>query len=275
VIGQQEQFTLRPSQSAEPPQDATGLEATAPVADPVGTVNAMAASTFFTRLMRLMVDNPPAPADTEIVDKMRAIGLQPAKSFRFASLDPAVQQGLERAVKRANQRIAAHGSAMGQDQHDWRVVFRNIGAFGTHYLNRAAAAWVGLGFPLPQDALYPIAFTDGSGQPLTGENQYRLHFNAGQLPPVNAFWSFTLYDERGFVVANLLNRYILRESDPLHFNPDGSLNLYFQSESPGPDKESNWLPTPKGPFNLTMRLYWAKPAILSGKWQVPPIRKQP
>jgi hypothetical protein len=271
----QEQFTLQPSQPAAPTTTAAAASPTAPAAEPVSTVNALDAPAFFSRLMRLMVDNPPSPADAEIIGKMRSLGLVPGRAFRFASLDPAVQQGLTRAVKPANMRIADFVPRMGQDQHGWRVTLRNIGSFGTHYLNRAAATWAGAGFPLPQDAIYPIAFTDQSGQPLTGQDRYVLHFDPGQLPPVNAFWSVTLYDERGFLVPNPLNRHILRDRDPLRFNPDGSLDLYIQSVSPGPEKVQNWLPAPKGPFNLTMRLYWAKPAILSGQWQVPPIRRQP
>ena len=112
---------------------------------------------------------------------------------------------------------------------------------------------------------------DESGKPLDGANTYTIHFDKGATPPVNAFWSITLYDQDGFQVANNLNRFAVSNWMPFKYNPDGSLDLYFQKDSPGADKEANWLPAPKGPFNLLMRLYAPKSEALTGKWNPPPV----
>ena len=117
---------------------------------------------------------------------------------------------------------------------------------------------VGLGANLPEDAIYPINLFDDAGKPLEGSNKYTLHFDKGGTPPVGAFWSVTLYDADGFQVANPLNKFDVASWMPLKYNADGSLDLYFQNESPGPDKEVNWVPAPKGAFNLLLRMYAPK-----------------
>jgi hypothetical protein len=111
------------------------------------------------------------------------------------------------------------------------------------------------------------------GQPLDGANRYVLHFEGSAIPPVNAFWSVTLYDTEGYQVPNSLSRFAVSSWMPFKYDPDGSLDLYFQNASPGADKEANWLPAPKGPFNLTMRLYAPKSDALTGKWNPPPVTK--
>ena len=118
-----------------------------------------------------------------------------------------------------------------------------------------------------------LAGNDAEGKPLDGASNYVIHFDKNDIPPVEAFWSVTLYDNDGFQVANPLNRFAVSSWMPFHYNPDGSLDLYFQNESPGADKEANWLPAPRGPFNLTMRLYAPKSAALTGKWNPPPVMK--
>ena len=113
-----------------------------------------------------------------------------------------------------------------------------------------------------------------TGKPLDGANNYTIHFDKGDdRRRSDAFWSITLYDSEGFQVANALNRFAVSSWMPFKYNPDGSLDLYFQNESPGADKEANWLPAPKGPFNLTMRLYAPQSEALTGKWNPPPVRK--
>src|SRR5271170_6865725 len=112
-----------------------------------------------------------------------------------------------------------------------------------------------LGANLPEDAIYPLNLADDTGQPLDGANAYILHFEKGDTPPTNAFWSITLYDAEGYQVANSLQRFALSSWMPFKVDPDGSLNLYIQNASPGPDKQANWLPAPKGAFSLTMRIY--------------------
>ena len=149
-----------------------------------------------------------------------------------------------------------------------------MGVYGNYYLKRAMIAQLGLGANLPEDAIYPLNLGDEAGKPLDGvTSRYTIHFEKENLPPADAFWSITLYDTEGFQVANVLNRFAVSSWMPFKFNSDGSLDLYFQNESPGKDREANWLPAPKGPFNLTMRLYAPKSAALTGKWSPPPVVK--
>ena len=148
-----------------------------------------------------------------------------------------------------------------------------MGVYGNYYLKRAIVAQVGLGANVPEDAIYPANLGDETGKALDGPNKYTIHFDKGTMPPAEAFWSITLYDPQGFQVANPLNRFAVSSWMPFKYNPDGSLDLYFQNESPGTDKEANWLPAPKTPFNLTMRLYAPKSDALTGKWNPPPIAK--
>ena len=155
----------------------------------------------------------------------------------------------------------------------WSMNTDTMGVYGNYYLKRAIVAQLGLGANLPEDAIYPLNLADDTGQPLDGASNYTIHFDKDALPPVDAFWSITLYDRDGFQVANSLNRFAVSSWMPFKYNADGSLDLYFQNESPGADKEANWLPAPKGPFNLTMRLYAPKSDALTGKWNPPPVTK--
>ena len=157
--------------------------------------------------------------------------------------------------------------------NQWSMNTDTMGVYGNYYLKRAIVAQVGLGANLPEDAIYPLNLGDSEGRPLDGENKYVLHFEKGATPPVNAFWSITLYDSEGFQVGNKLNRFAVSSYMPFKFNGDGSLDLYFQNESPGKDLEANWLPAPKGPFNLCMRLYGPKSDALTGKWNSPAVFK--
>jgi hypothetical protein len=156
----------------------------------------------------------------------------------------------------------------------WSMNTDTMGVYGNYYLKRAIVSQIGIGANLPEDAIYPLNLADDEGKPLAGTNKYTIHFDKGAAPPVNAFWSITLYDAEGFQVANVLNRFAVSSWMPFKTNADGSLDLYFQNESPGKDKEANWLPAPTGAFNLTMRLYGPKTDALTGKWNPPSIVKQ-
>jgi hypothetical protein len=131
-----------------------------------------------------------------------------------------------------------------------------------------------LGANLPEDAVYPRATKDSNGQPFNGASRYAIRFAKGQLPPVGAFWSITMYNSNQFFVNNPIGRYAIGDRDKLKFNDDGSLTLYVQSDSPGKEKESNWLPAPKDSFSLFMRLYWPKKEILDGSWLPPAVVNQ-
>jgi hypothetical protein len=156
----------------------------------------------------------------------------------------------------------------------WQMNTDTMGVYGDYYLKRAIVAMVGLGANQPEDAVYPLNFSDESGNPVSGENRYVLHFSKEEIPPADAFWSLTMYDAEGFQVANPIGRFAIGDRDALQFNPDGSLDLYVQSESPGSGKESNWLPAPSsGTLSLTMRLYAPQPQALDGRWNPPPIKR--
>ena len=159
----------------------------------------------------------------------------------------------------------------------WQMNTNSMGAYGNFYMKRAIVAMIGLGANQPEDAIYPLIISDADGNPIEGGKRYVLHFSKAELPPVDAFWSVTMYDEVGFQIANELNRFAIGDRDALKYNTDGSLDIYIQHESPGGDKESNWLPSPAkgGPLGVTMRLYAPKPQALDGRWVPPAIKKVP
>ncbi len=156
----------------------------------------------------------------------------------------------------------------------WQMNTDTMGVYGNYYLKRAIIALVGLGANQPEDAVYPLNVTDADGKAMEGTNKYLMHFAKGELPPAGAFWSITMYDEEGFQVANKLNRFAIGDRDELKYNADGSLDIYIQNESPGAEKESNWLPSPaKGTLGVTMRLYAPKAQVLDGRWAPPAVKK--
>jgi len=155
----------------------------------------------------------------------------------------------------------------------WRVSFRT-GNYGSNYLLRAAIAVHSLGNAIPEEAMFYHGFFDHNGRKLHGSNRYRLHFNPKELPPVDAFWSVTLYSSDGYLVDNPMNRYALSDRNPdLSFNKDGSLDLYVQHDKPDNDMITNWIPAPNDEFTLTLRAYLPKKELLALNWEIPPIEK--
>jgi hypothetical protein len=204
---------------------------------------------------------------------MKRIGIEPGKSFDLDKADPAVKKALEGAPAAARKLMEWKIPSLARVVNGWSMNTDTMGVYGNYYLKRAIIAQLGLGANLPEDAIYPMNLGDESGKPLDGANNYTIHFDKASIPPVNAFWSITLYDQEGFQVANSLNRFAVSSWMPFQYGPDGSLDLYFQNESPGAEKEANWLPAPKGPFNLCLRLYAPKSEALTGKWNPPPVMK--
>src|SRR5260370_40863709 len=170
---------------------------------------------------------------------MKRIGIEPGKSFDIDKVDPAVKKGLEGRPEGAKKLMAWKGATVARVVNGWAMNTDPMGVYGNYYLKRAIVAQVGLGANLPEDAIYPLNLGDESGKPLDGANKYTISFEKGVTPPVNAFWSITLYDSDGFQVANSLNRFAVSSWMPFKYNPDGSLDLYFQNQSPGKDKEAN------------------------------------
>ena len=236
-------------------------------------VDTMSAGAFFAYAAELLKIHPPHLTDQPIIAQMKQIGIEPGKSFEISNLHPGVRQGLEGAPADAQQLMKWKIPTLARVANYWSMNTDTMGVYGNYYLKRAIVTQVGLGANLPEDAIYPLNLGDADGKPLNGANKYTIHFEKGATPPVDAFWSITLYDSDGFQVANALNRFALSNWMPFVKNADGSLDIYFQSDSPGKDKEANWLPAPKGPFNLTMRLYAPRRDALTGKWNPPPIKK--
>jgi hypothetical protein len=206
--------------------------------------------------------------------QLKQIGIEPGKSSDTSKLDPAVAKTINTAAKDAFADIEKAGNAgMGTKANGWFYVTDTVGTYGTAYKKRAMLSLMGLGANLPEDAIYPMSFVDGDGQPYTGASRYVLRFEKGKLPPADAFWSVTLYDDQGFQVANAINRFAIGDRDKLAYNPDGSLDIFIQNESPGAGKDANWLPTPKGPFNLLLRVYSPRRDMLDGAWTPPPVRR--
>lgn len=238
-------------------------------------VNGFDTAAYFNLLAMLMKDNPPADADAPMVAKMAKLGIAPGQPFEFGKLDPAVQTALKDVPKESFGKIMAHFKSAGKHENGW-LFTTGTGVYGTDYLGRALITAIGLGANRPQDAVYPTSETDADGNPYSGENKYVMHFAKGELPPVNGFWSLTMYNAEYFFYDNELNRYTLSARNDLKPNADGSIDLYLQHENPGPEKESNWLPAPAGKFIPMLRLYWPKetpPSIIDGTWKIPAVRK--
>ena len=231
---------------------------------------------FFNVLNFVLQFCPTVPSEIALMERFSKIGVGAGKTFDVAKLSPelktAIQEGMADAwaehaalQKRVDAREVSTGQFFGT-----REFLKN------NYLYRMAGAVYGIYGNSKEEAMYPSYAVDADGQRPDGTNHYTIHFTPGQFPPVNAFWSLTMYDfPAQLMVDNPLNRYLLNAPMMPDFkkDADGGLTLYFQNESPGPDKESNWLPAPKGPFLVVMRLYWPKPEALDGTWQQPPMKK--
>jgi hypothetical protein len=237
-------------------------------------VNALDAKAYFTLLAELMKTNPPSAEDAPALANFARIGLVPGQDFDSSKLDADFAA---RIPEVAFDRIMLQFKINDAVKHisGWNFTTKT-GLYGTDYLMRALVTAIGLGANRPQDAVYPTSLKDAKGDAYEGTQRYVMNFPKGQLPPVKGFWSLTMYDENYFFVANPLNRYSISARQQLKSNPDGSVDLLIQHESPGPDKESNWLPAPVGKFVLMLRMYWPNendPSILDGTWKIPAVTK--
>jgi hypothetical protein len=237
----------------------------------------MGPKAFFERFTRLTVANPAAPQDAPfITDVLEPLGIASNQSKAWDSIDPsdrkALAKGLEQVLNTFSDRISF------QQQHRHRVNGWDmpgqgpIGSYGTHYAVRAAVALLGLAAKDRADGTHFNASVDGSGNRLDGSKMYRLTFGPGDTPPAQAFWSITLYDDKGYLAANPIGRHAIRPSEGLVYESDGSLAIYLQPDNPGPERLANWLPTPRGQtYELSLRAYWPNEALLKGQWMPPPI----
>ena len=232
---------------------------------------------FFTELNFILQFCPTNPAETELMARFAKLGIGAGKTFDPDALSPEIRKAVEDGMADAWAAFKEHketeidtGKESSADSFGTREFLKN------DYMARMSGAVLGIYGNSKDEAIYPVYFTDADHQPVNGANRYTLRFAPGQLPPVNAFWSLTLYElPSSLLFANPLNRYLINSPmlPTLKQDADGGITLYVQNESPGADKETNWLPAPKGPFFAVMRLYWPKPEALDGKWKAPPLER--
>jgi len=238
-------------------------------------VNALTTTQYFALLAELMKRNPPPQRDAPALARFAQVGLVPGKSFDNKLVDGKWET---RIPKISFDRIMLHFKFSGGDVkhiNGWGFTTKT-GLYGTNYIMRALVTVIGLGANRPQDAVYPTSLKPGLIESYDGANKYIMRFGPGQAPPVKGFWSITMYDENYFFVPNPINRYSMSIRTNPKYEKDGSLIINIQNESPGKDREANWLPAPKGRFVLMMRLYWpseTKPSIIDGSWVIPAVTK--
>ncbi len=234
---------------------------------------------FFERFMKLTVANPPAPQDAQFIkDVLEPIGISPGKPKPWGEIDPLDRQALAREFEQVLDAFKSGVSLDGRRRtcNGWSGLPGKddapAGSYGTHYAVRTKVAVFDLAENLRADAVYLKASVDANGNRLEGNKQYRLRFEAGKTPPARGFWSVTLYDNEGYLVANPLGRCAIRSGDPLHYEPDGSLVLYLQPNDPLLKHRANWLPRRAGTRSkLSLRMYWPEEEVLQGRWTPPPV----
>lgn len=240
---------------------------------PMAQVDAMSGKAFFAYAADIMSINPPHLVDQPILARIRRIGIVPGTPFDAQSFSDEIADAIDAGAKEGRKALDESSPTLARVVNGWQMNTDTMGVYGTYFIKRACIALMGLGANPPEDAVYPLNLADADGKPLDGKNTYVLHFEKQELPPVDAFWSVTMYGPEGFAYPNPINRCAIGDRDRLQFNKDGSLDLYFQHSSPGSQKESNWLPSPAGAFNLTMRLYYPRPAVTEGHWAPPPVKR--
>lgn len=225
----------------------------------------------------LPVTNSPGFSKPEFFDVLAAYSLQNPPPFdQLAEASALVLDGFFRQaqlnsdiVKQANDAFASELPSIGVNENGWILNLKG-GNYGTDYLLRSTLTRFGFGTNIAADAVYPSANTDITGAPLTGTNSYVIHFAPGQTPPAHGFWSITAYNQQGFLVPNPIQRYAVGSETGLTPNADGSIDIFLQNTPPA-TLHTNWLPTPTGPFELTLRIYWPDQSVLNGVWMPPPI----
>ncbi|MFV8242209.1 DUF1254 domain-containing protein [Mycolicibacterium peregrinum] len=232
---------------------------------------------FFQILNFLLKYAPEVPSEKELRARFATIGIGPDGDFNPDTMSKetlqAVQDGMADAWAEVN---TFKKDKLDSGQVTSADLFGTREALKDNYLYRMAAAVLGIYGNTAQEAIYPVLAVDSTGAPLTGNNNYTVRFAPGQLPPVNSFWSTTMYKmPQSLLVANPINRYLINSPmlPSLVKDPDGGVTIYVQNQSPGAEKEANWLPAPDGPFQMILRLYWPKEAALNGTWQPPKVTK--
>jgi hypothetical protein len=264
--------TLSAFLGTTPPEAAPAIE----FIKPLSPAEQKTSPEFFNILNFVLQFCPPVPSETELMARFAKIGVGAGKTFDVGTLTPEMKSAIEQGMADAWADMAALQKRIDAKEVTLGEMFGTREYLKNNYLYRMAAAVNGIYGNSKQEAMYPIYAIDSDGQKLDGTKRYAVRFAPGDLPPVNAFWSLTMYElPSSLLVANPINRYLLNSPMIPQFkrDADGSITFYIQNESPGADKEANWLPAPKGPFVCFMRLYWPKPEALDGRWKQPPMQK--
>jgi hypothetical protein len=262
-------ITLEPSTKADGP--AAGSNPSGTPIPPNDIVTGMSAAQYFSLLNKLMVDNPPAPADSAFLKSIVRLGIAPGATFDSTQFSSALRDSLL-TLPQWGKTIMLNSGLGGKQLVEGWAINKGLGSYGTNYQFRAGVAYNGLGANLDADAVYPAAVTDADGDPFDGsKHKYVLHFDADKLPPAKAFWSLTMYDADGFMCPNPINRFTIGDRDKLLKNKDGSIDIYIQNDKPS--STNNWLPAPEGPFNLLLRIYWPDEKVINGQWMPSGIKK--
>ncbi|MTE13939.1 DUF1254 domain-containing protein [Nocardia aurantiaca] len=274
VAAIQQQLTAAPLSAygtAYTPPENTDLHPDWPQGQEVGAyIHNLTPQQYWDLYYSSLSHNQPLPADKDLLDQLAKAGWTPDKKLDLASLSDSDRKTWENAWPKALSKIEANMG--GKPVNGWNSAVSGMGTYGTDYDQRAVVAHGGLGANLPEDAIYPNTQTDADGTQLNSDRGHVLHFTADQIPPVHAFWSLTMYNQKGYFVANPVNRYAVR-GERMQRNPDGSLDIYIQSQNPGPEHESNWLPAPdSADFNLLLRLYWPDTKVVDGTWNPPGVK---
>jgi hypothetical protein len=230
---------------------------------------------FFNVLNFVLGYCPTVPSEVDLMKRFARIDVGGGMTFDPTKLSPEIKTAIEQGRADAYEAFAGQVKLMDEGKLTSGEVFGTRKFLKNNYLYRWLAT-IGIYGNTKQEAMYPVYRVDAEGKPLTGANRYTLHFAPGEYPPVKAFWSITMYDlPQSLLVANPINRYLINSPmlPEMKKDADGGLTIYIQNESPGKDKESNWLPAPKGPFAMYMRLYWPAQAALDGSWTAPKLNK--
>ena len=231
---------------------------------------------FFNILNFVLQFCPTDPSETELMARFAKIGVGAGKTIDASRLSPEMAKAFGDGVADAWEEFKGLVKLFDEGKVTSGDVFGTREFLKNNYLYRMGAAVMGIYGNSKQEAMYPVYAVDSEGKKLDGANRYTLRFAPGQLPPVHAFWSLTMYElPKSLLVANPINRYLINSPmlPQLQRDADGGLTLHIQNESPGQDKEANWLPAPKGPFIMYMRLYWPKQEATEGKWTAPKLLK--
>ncbi|MDN4613811.1 DUF1254 domain-containing protein [Leifsonia sp. F6_8S_P_1B] len=264
----QDGLGITPVGSGAPPVESATVDLEE---EPLRYVDGLDAPAFFRLAAQALSVSPPHPTDFNVLARMAHVGLVPGRPFDETAADGAT---IAEGVADARARLAAAPAQLTRRANGWGLLLTDIGVYGNAYLSRAMVTQVGLGANPVEDAIYPLLLADADGRPLDGGTDYVLHFDAEGLPPVDGFWSVTMYDREGFQIPNELGRFALGDRDPLIYNPDGSLDLYLSRDRPDDARLPNWLPAGDGPLGVTLRLYAPRPEALDGRWAPPAVRRE-